>query len=90
MVQIGVEVLEDGTARLTNVTVVPCSVSSRTDRNDYPTSRTTRTARRPFGSGASWKERISLLPPRRRHSSLADSGGGTRVVPRFNGGADLF
>ena len=35
VVQVSVEVAEDGTAELGEVTVIPCRVSSRADRNDY-------------------------------------------------------
>ena len=35
VIQVSVELMEDGTAQLGDVTVIPCSVSSRSDRNDY-------------------------------------------------------
>lgn len=35
VVQIAVQLREDGTAEVTDVTTVPCRVSSRSDRNDY-------------------------------------------------------
>ena len=35
VVQVSVQVQADGTAELGEVTVIPCSVSSRSDRNDY-------------------------------------------------------
>ena len=76
VVQVSVQVQADGTAELGEVTVIPCSVSSRSDRNDYrPT---------PCGSDSAQAARVrSKLDGTFRPPAPAPAGGdGDRLRQR--------
>lgn len=63
IMQVTVERTEEGTVRLAEVEAIPCSVSSRSDRNDYQPTPYAEGAREPTGWSASWQGRTASRSP---------------------------